>query len=411
MRMVVQDTARRFFGMVRVLTLTAALTGVLLPSAALAQGVNVLGLQSLEGDDEFARNLTGALRYAVGQIPEWTLAAEEVTLSQMLLVHGCDSPTAVCLGQIANSLGAEKLVYGTVQRSSRGSSYRFQVSLGLFDARTGTTVEQAGSSLASQRTDIDDLRGPARDFAQRLAGRHTVGTLRVVTPVEGATVFVDGHEVGTVEGGEFVLETDPGVRRVRVEAPGYAPHEQQLSISVSQVAVVEARLSGSGGAFADGLGLGDEHEDGVDDPIPDWIHPLLFGLGAAAGVLQVVAWVQAERAGDSAIPLEDDPIIVENTGNPMQGGHACDRARLPLSSANALTGDVRQEVADLCSDSDRWSDVTYALLPISIGLGIAAVTVLVLDLTGALEDDEAPEFALAPWFDPSGGGVTLELSL
>ena len=114
----------------------------------------VLGLRSVEGDDGFAQRLTSALREAAEEVPGWDINDRRVSLDQMSLAHGCDQPDASCLSNIATTLQARHLVYGTVRRSSVRTDFRFFVSLYVFDARAG---EIRGS--------LTDFIAPARGCA------------------------------------------------------------------------------------------------------------------------------------------------------------------------------------------------------------------------------------------------------
>src|SRR5689334_2934443 len=66
-----------------------AFFGAIAGSVATARAqetVVVLGLTSLEGDDEYARNLSGALRHAATAVRGWSVSERDVALSQMELV-------------------------------------------------------------------------------------------------------------------------------------------------------------------------------------------------------------------------------------------------------------------------------------------------------------------------------------
>src|SRR5687768_10366687 len=100
----------------------ALLALALAPAVARADdSVVVLGITSMEGDDEIARNLTGALRHAASQVHGWQVSDSEVTLAQMSLAHGCgDTPDPDCLAQIASALASQRLVYGLLRREGDG---------------------------------------------------------------------------------------------------------------------------------------------------------------------------------------------------------------------------------------------------------------------------------------------------
>src|SRR5690606_22646690 len=116
-----------------------AAASVATPGAAQAQSgasLVVLGIRSVEGDDEFTRNLTGALRHAASQVAGWDVSDREVTLAQMALAHGCDDPDPPCMAAIADSLEIQRVLYGDVRRTSAGDSFDFSINLHLFNGET-----------------------------------------------------------------------------------------------------------------------------------------------------------------------------------------------------------------------------------------------------------------------------------
>ena len=72
------------------------------------------------------------------------------------------------------------------------------------------------------------------------------GTIRVLSNVTGAEVFLDGTPMGKVpldikqvKGGDHVLE---------VKAPGYQPHEERITINDGQSTVLKLDLNPEAGA-------------------------------------------------------------------------------------------------------------------------------------------------------------------
>lgn len=249
---------------------------VLAPGLASAQdSAIVLGIRSFEGDDEFAHNLTGALRHEANQVPAWDLSDNEVTFAQMALVHGCDEPQPSCLASIAESLSVQRVIFGDVRRTSAGSDYDFSVNLHHFNAETGRIEHSVADQVASVQTDIDNLRAPARRWIASLSGAPPVGALTVQVNVPGAEVLVDGQSVGAVDdqGVLRLPEIEQGRRAVRVTAPGYAAFTATVTVEAYGESTLEGELnagvSGGGGGppvevFA-GIGL------------------LIIAAGAAAG--------------------------------------------------------------------------------------------------------------------------------
>jgi hypothetical protein len=199
------------FAMLGIVQLAASVA----PSVASAQTTNVvvLGLTSLEGDDTFATNLSGALRQAASQVRGWTVSDRDVPLSQLELATGCDATELSCVQQIANTVGAQRLVYGTIHRQdSGGGRFDFVIAIHLYDTTSNSIIRSLDERLPSSRSDIDDLREPARRYATTLAegaGTATTGTGGL--PPEGQEV---GTGTGTGEtgtgGGEVGGETGGG---------------------------------------------------------------------------------------------------------------------------------------------------------------------------------------------------------
>jgi hypothetical protein len=173
------------------------------PARAQSTNVVVLGLTSLEGDDTFATNLSGALRAAAGQVRGWAVSDRDVPLSQLELATGCDASDLSCVQQIANTVGAQRLVYGTIQRDGAGDRFQFRIQIHLYDTATNTVLRSLDERLPSSRTDIDDLRDPARNYASALAGASgaTVGTGGAGLPPEGETGGEIGGGGGETSGG------------------------------------------------------------------------------------------------------------------------------------------------------------------------------------------------------------------
>ncbi len=187
-------------------TLLAALAFVagasLVAGKAHAQttSVVVLGLTSMEGDDTFATNLSGALRQAATQVRGWSVSDRDVPLSQLELATGCDATELTCVQQIANAVGAQRLVYGTIQRAGSGARFEFVIRIHLYDSATNSILRSLEERLPSSRTDIDDVRDPARSYATALAevaGATQAGGTGL--PPEG--VGIDGGQTGGGETG------------------------------------------------------------------------------------------------------------------------------------------------------------------------------------------------------------------
>lgn len=226
-----------------------------LASTASAQTtVSVLGLTSLEGDDEFARNFTGALRHAASQVEGWTVSDRDVALSQMELTHDCSSSDSACMMQIAESIGSSRVIYGTIQRAPIGARFEFQVTLFLFDTATGQVEERFTDNVPSSDTDIDALREPAREMVRALSAATSPGTIRV-TGTPNSEVRIDGTVVGRTDaGGTYVSDpVPPGAHTVRL---GDAEESVTIAGNEALAAFTVAEGGGGGGSVLPWVGIG-----------------------------------------------------------------------------------------------------------------------------------------------------------
>jgi hypothetical protein len=66
--------------------------------------VVVLGIRSVEGDDDVANDLTEQLRGAARGMEGWSVSSTAVSVAQMSLAHGCEELDAACLTEIAQGL-------------------------------------------------------------------------------------------------------------------------------------------------------------------------------------------------------------------------------------------------------------------------------------------------------------------
>ena len=105
--------------------------------ASARETVVILGIHSLDGDDELARNITGALRFRARQVDDWQISEREVTFAQMSLAYGCDPPESACLTEIAEALEADHLIFGDVRRTSTGDQYDYALDISFFTRSNG----------------------------------------------------------------------------------------------------------------------------------------------------------------------------------------------------------------------------------------------------------------------------------
>ena len=109
-------------------------------------------------------------------------------------------------------------------------------------------------------------------------------------------MFLDGEQVGSITEGhsEVEIEAAPGPHYLEVRARGYDPYRRRIGVRMESSVFIEARLSrGEHHDIATG-NPGDVFPEMEDPGIPDWLPWGLLGFAVVTGVLQVVAWREAD---------------------------------------------------------------------------------------------------------------------
>jgi TolB-like protein len=383
------------------------------PTLALAQtSVIVLGVRSAEGDDEFARNLTGALRRAAEQVPGLQIVDRDVSLAQIMIVMGCDDPDAACMQQVATQLGVQRVVYGTTRRTTATTNYNYAIALFSFSAATNEIDQQLTATVTRARSDIDDLRAPARDWMSVLAGLPQVGSVTVTSNVEGAQVLVDGAELGVVAGGTFVAgDLTAGGHLVEVQAEGHTGFRQRVTVVIGETVPLEANLPEGDGIIGPDAPPGGE--TGSSFNLGLWAGVGSAVLGAVFVGLTAYAWAELDSVNSDpswlayrdAAAAPGQPGGVEDICVPAgQGVH--------YDGTPAGTPAI---VKSLCGTADTMEVLQYVFLTLGVvGLGAGA---FLIATSGGGDDDASGDVAptagtvsLRPVFGTNHGGFEARLT-
>lgn len=392
----------------RLAVLAASTTLLAAPAVAFADDtVVILGFQSMEGDDDFALSLSGAVRHAASQIAGWNVSDREVSLDQMSLAHGCDAPNASCMESIAATLEVDRVIFGTVRRSSSGADFDFDVNVQIYDARSNRIAETIEDRVPRIRSDIDHLRGRVRRYAEQLAGQVMSGTLVVVSNVEGAEVFVDGDSLGFISGSELRSQLPAGDRQIEIRADGYETFHQTVEVTASTDNTLEAVL-----IEGEGDTIPEETVDeggGLPQGTLGWA---AIGLGGAGLVMAVVSWLALDGIGD--LNAGDLDLVSNNatvTSYRSTIGEDVDDFCVEADAGRTGAGfeGNLEDVQSACSSASLFSALYYTGLIIGVvGTGLG----LVLILTEDEEQDPADRgerIALRPMLDQHRAGLSASL--
>ncbi|MEM9070661.1 MAG: PEGA domain-containing protein [Myxococcota bacterium] len=383
--------------------LAALITLAVTPTVGFADtGIIVLGIRSVEGDDEISRNLTGALRQAASSVDGWIVAEAEVSLAQMTMVHGCTEPDAACMSEIANELGQQRVIYGTVRRTGAGDEYGFALTLYMFNAESGQIEDSLTDSIDNDEAGIDALRTRALRYVAQLSGQARYGVIRLVVNRPGASVQIDGEAMGqTDDNGVLVMEDiAEGQRDIRIEASGYETFSGNVRVVADEQSEFRANLVSDGGGMS-------------------WIPgAVLIGVGAvslAVGISQGVPNLRArkdqqdissmcndddgcsEEILQNANTLRTDPTGARDLSRRdffgamrnIAGGR--ENSACSEETISQVAGDSQGRARSICDDQDRRRTLSIVFNILGGALIAGGTALLVLSLLSG--DDDAEESA------------------
>jgi len=394
--------------------------------------VIVMGVQSLDGDDEVARELDETLRKNAKSVPGWAVSPKRISLAQMTLAQGCETTDPGCLADIARMLKVDRLIYGVMQRSGRNADDGFQVQLYLFDAVSGRFE---GSALAE--VDRDKME-PAPDSAlvaglvRQLAGLSTGATIVVQGSTPGVTVRLDGEQAGKLGvDGQLTLEgVAQGDHEIEVEYSD-GPRTGRVSVQDAQRAEVSIREEGETGSA--GLFASDDQDpnaadaDGefvpaAADGDPRWwnrnrvlaVSSLVLAAGSAVGM--TVSWVGIQDINDNS-DFIDFRSAFPPPGSPGGTDDVCVNAEQrvfpsrPTTFSSERWNDLKLSGIDLCDQASRLEVMQYVFLASAVVTGAAGALLLLMESkeTEVLVGKASTRLQVRPMLGQSQQGVMATL--
>ena len=300
----------------RVSSLTAlgVFAGLLLTSPSASAGdvtLSVLGLEPAAGAPEaVASAVTEALRQRVTSSTGFRLVPGK-DLVEVKLVFSCPDEAPLCMTQAAQSIGSAKLIFGTVQPVG---SDAFIVTLKLLDADRGMVESWISEQITKSQATPVGLRAPVQKWVATLTGQSQPGTLKVAGGVIGASVWLDGVQVGLL-----------GAEGLTLAGIAAGPHQVTVSKSGYE----------------------------------KWEHTVTLASGAAEKVLVQLKAIQTEAApdtGDAAkttAPVETEPVSAAEPFN--QGSRIAAWATLGLGLVSVgLGGYSSYKVSSINSNLDQY---------------------------------------------------------
>jgi D-Tyr-tRNAtyr deacylase len=376
----------------------------------------VLGLRSVEGDDEFANAMTDALRASARKVSGWKVVDRAVSMSQMSLAHGCDDIDAPCLSEIAKGLQADRLLFGTVRRTQAPGApkakYDYELSVSIFNAGTRTIGQTVTTTVPRAEAKSKKLSGQAEPVIAKLStGDSGSGVLSVQVNVANAEVKLDGQVVGQTRDRTLVLDgLKEGEHNLELTAIGHLTHTQKILIASSQRTEIKVSLEpvpepAPEAAPVAALTPEDEENGGAS---LNWLGYTLIGVGAAS----LAGWGVSMYLVDDT--NKDRTFVTYKNSFPETADDVCDLADSNNTSGGAVSAAQLSEVKNLCSRGRTFNLLQWVFLGAGV-LSASVGTFILVSESGGTEEELAKakksrrQFTLTPEFGRGSFAVQTKL--
>lgn len=258
------------------------------PAAAGAVAVAILGLEAVDAPEEAAEAVTVLLRQRAAAHGGVRLLSGAKELVEVKLIFGCMEERPGCLAQAGHSLGADRILYGSVRRARDVNGYT--VVLKELDVKAGR-IDRFVSDVVPGRTlhkESAELVRLVQRWLDVLLLKDLHGGVQIGSEPPGCQVMLDGVDVGKTP---LVLHDVPTGQHVAVLAlPGYEQVVRSFEVKGGLVHDLDVKMARRGQP-AGGL-----VEAGPAPPPSDRGRPLrltsyfLFGAAALAGAVSIYTW-------------------------------------------------------------------------------------------------------------------------
>jgi hypothetical protein len=378
----------------------------------------VLGLEASEGvPDAVAIGITDALRQRMSTMSGYRLVQGR-DLVEVKLVFSCPDEAPACMAQAAKSLGASRLIFGSVKKAGPDS---YNITLKLFDADKEVVESWTADQLARAQSSGSALVAPVQKWTATLTGQSLPGTLRVQGGVVGASVAVDGVGAGVMgTGGLTIPNVAAGKHEIAVTKPGYAPAKKSVTlgsgdsrdVAIEMVAEapapVPAETPKAEAPVAETAAAAETTEPirvvtvYTGSQVAAWLSLAGGAAGIAVGIRYSVLVADANNRLD---PFRRFTCTKTSTGAVSATG-LCDRSGKQADAVDDATAAWMKQTK---ANGDRYQ--TYQWIGYAAG-GVLLATSAVFfyrgylsHSSGATADARGSSFQFAPVFSPDGVGA------
>lgn len=352
--------------------------------------LHVLEFATDDADDQ-AKALTLALKARVKASKDYALADGDHALGIFLAQFKCgDVPDVTCQTKIADKLGAERYIWGTLRKSGN------QITADLHLWQKGQ------AEVRQQFTYADTLTEPLDPSLQRLADQMLnkltsfgkVGTVKLVAPQSlDGELFVDGQSQGKFTNGQSELTLPIGEHRFEVRSGGKLL--AQGAGKVSPTTTLDIELAPVKGG---------EQSAGPGKPA-SWKRPVGYA-GVGVGGALLLGGVYSLFKVNSINKNEGFDAYRKGFG---PNDDVCDMAERGRVSSKAGAANP-SEVKDFCSSGKTFTTLQYVLFPVGALAAAAGAYLIVTSKEGGDATTAKRRLEVLPSAGPQGGGVDLRVT-
>lgn len=209
------------------------------PEAALDQKIAVWRFDALGIENELVARLETLFRMELARLSKHQLPTRrEIERAVTSEQQNCTGEER-CLASIGKKIGVDVVITGTV--GAMGSSYVLNIK--AVDVATQKLIKRIDSDPL--RGSPDDLIEGVRVAAYRLlAPAQLHGSIQIQTDILGAEVRLDDKQIGKTPLANLgvLAKQQLGRHKLRVQAPGYDPFDDEVDVHFQKVSQVLVRL-------------------------------------------------------------------------------------------------------------------------------------------------------------------------
>lgn len=379
-----------------ILLLTTALALFALTASVSAKPkIAVLGLEVInnggvdktttQAAQDFAQKLRNQASKSTSKYSLAPNSAQD--LLELKLLSGCSDEGRTCMSDIGKELGADRLLYGKLERRKRG----YQISLKLLNTKTRQMEKTITELIPSSDLESASMTKWAGVLYGRLIGLKESGSLVVNANVDQATVSVDGVVKTTLVDGQAKINgLKEGVHSITIEADGYDTYQAQvvidagesedLSVGLAESKIYQKPIKRKGNKGSSGSGWKIAFVGGV-----------LVTSGMAAGFAFNGLKVVGELKDNKEQAFQDlEATIGSTAASQFAVGDSCGVAKSRQNTLGDGTANANLDaLISACNEGDDAATLTNIFIA---GTAVAALATVYFGYKGwVLNDGESEE--------------------